>query len=265
MENLDYLEVNKKTWNEKVEHHVGSDFYDVDSFLNGKNSLNDIECSLLGDVTGKSILHLQCHFGQDSLSLQRMGASVTGVDFSEEAIKNAIEFNHKMALDAKFICSDIYSLEQKHENKYDIIFTSYCTIGWLPDIDKWASVVRHFLKDDGMFVMADFHPVVWMYDNDFTHVQYPYFKSEAIVEEESGTYADKEAGLNTSSITWNHGLAEIFAAFKKAGLYVDEFREHDYSPYNCFNGMEEYEKGKYRIKVFGNKIPMVYSLKVMCK
>jgi 2-polyprenyl-3-methyl-5-hydroxy-6-metoxy-1,4-benzoquinol methylase len=261
----DFIEVNKKTWNEKVEHHVGSEFYDVASFLNGKSSLNEIELSLLGDVTGKTILHLQCHFGQDSLSLQRMGAKVTGVDFSEEAIKKAVGLNQKMELDANFICSDIYSLAQKHDGKYDIVFTSYGTIGWLPDLDKWAGVVRHFLKDDGIFVMADFHPVVWMYDNDFTHVQYRYFKSEPIVEVESGTYADKDAGLTTSSITWNHGLAEIFAAFKNAGLYVDEFFEHDYSPYNCFNSMEEYEKGKYRIKAFGNKIPMVYSFKVLCK
>lgn len=263
MEN--YIEVNKKTWNEKVVHHIGSSFYDVASFLNGKSSLNEIELSLLGDVKGKTILHLQCHFGQDSLSLQRMGAEVTGVDFSDEAIKNAIELNQKMDLDAKFICSDIYTLDQKLDEKFDIVFTSYGTIGWLPDINRWAAVVRHFLKEDGSFIMADFHPVVWMYDNDFTHVQYPYFKSEPIVEVESGTYADKEAGLTTSSITWNHGLAEIFAAFKHAHLYVDEFYEHDYSPYNCFNGMEEFEAGKYRLKIFGNKIPMVYSFKVKCK
>jgi SAM-dependent methyltransferase len=257
----DYLEVNQKSWDAKVPHHLKSDFYDVDAFLKGKNSLNEIELALLGDVRGKSILHLQCHFGQDSLSLQRMGADVTGVDFSGIAIDTANKLNQNMQLSATFICCDIYNLPATLDKKFDIVFTSYGTIGWLPDLDKWARVVGTFLKPSGSFIMADFHPVLWMFDNNFERVDYAYFKSEAIVENESGTYADNEADIQTTMITWNHGLAEIFNALKNAGLKMDEFYEYDHSPYNCFNGAEAFEPGKYRIKVFGNKIPLVYSLK----
>jgi SAM-dependent methyltransferase len=256
-----YLDINRKTWNEKVKSHLESDFYDVASFIKGKNSINDIEKKLLGNVEGKSILHLQCHFGQDSLSLQRMGAQVTGVNFSIEAINAANELKTQLHLETEFLFTDIYTLPDIHQKKYDIVFTSYGTIGWLPNLEKWANVVRHFLKSDGVFIMADFHPVVWMYDNNFEKIHYSYFKSEAIVEEEAGTYAAKEAAISTCSITWNHGLAEIFMALKSAGLALDEFYEYDYSPYNCFNGAEMYDDGKYRIKSMGNKIPMVYSLK----
>ncbi len=257
----DYLAINKNTWNTKVQSHLQSDFYNVAAFVNGKNSLNSIELALLGDIADKHILHLQCHFGQDSLSLQRMGAQVTGVDFSEAAIKAANELNDQLLLNAKFICSDLYSLPQNHEDKYDIIFTSYGTIGWLPDLDKWAKLIRHYLRPSGRFIMADFHPVVWMFDNNFEKIQYTYFKSDPIIEDEEGSYADKDAQIKTQSITWNHGLSEIFVALKKAGLIVEEFQEYDYSPYDCFNGTESFEEGKYRIKALGNKIPMVYSLK----
>ncbi len=257
----EYLEINKKTWNDKVQSHLQSNFYDVDSFIKGQNSLNEIELALLGDVSGKSILHLQCHFGQDSLSLQRMGAQVTGVDFSDEAIHAANGLKNLLQLGSDFLCSDIYTLPFIHKKKYDIVFTSYGTIGWLPDLDKWAEVIGSSLKPDGIFVMADFHPVVWMFDDNFEKVRYAYFKSDPIVEEEKGTYADKEATIHTTSITWNHSLAELFGALKHAGLCVDEFYEFDYSPYDCFNKTEALGDRKYRIKAFGNKIPMVYSLK----
>ena len=132
----DYLEVNKKLWNEKTTIHVGSDFYEMEEFLAGKNTLKPIETPLLGDVKGKSILHLQCHFGQDSLSLARMGAKVTGLDLSDASISKAQELNKKMGLDAKFVCSDVYSAKNHIKEKFDIVFTSYGTIGWLPDLEE---------------------------------------------------------------------------------------------------------------------------------
>ena len=167
MNQNDYIQLNKASWNEKTESHYTSDFYDNTSFINGRNSLNSIELDLLGDVNGKKILHLQCHFGQDTLSLQRIGATVTGVDFSEAAITKAKQLNDELNLSANFICCDLYSLPEYLQNeKFDIVFTSYGTIGWLPDIDKWASIVAHYLKPDGRFIFAEFHPVIWMYDND---------------------------------------------------------------------------------------------------
>lgn len=263
MEN--YIKINKQTWNDKTDVHVESAFYDNDNFLKGKSTLNAIELELLGDVSNKKILHLQCHFGQDSLSLARLGAKVTGVDFSDKAIAKAKEFNKKLNLDAQFICSDIYDLPNHLNEKFDIVFTSYGTIGWLPDITKWANVVSHFLKTSGKFIMAEFHPVVWMYDNDFKEVFYSYFNIETILEHEEGSYADQKADLKTTSVGWNHPTSEVLNALIQSGLELNSFNEFDYSPYNCFNETEEFAKGKFRIKCFGNKIPMVFSIEATKK
>jgi len=260
MKTNDYIEINKKTWNNKTEVHVTSDFYDNESFLNGKSTLKDIELQLLGDITGKKILHLQCHFGQDTLSFARMGAKATGVDLSDKAIEKAREFNTQLGLETQFICCDLYDLPNHLNEQFDIVFTSYGTIGWLPDLDKWAKVVSQFLKPNGKFVFAEFHPVVWMFDNDFKEVFYSYFNVEPIVEEETGTYADKNAPIETKTITWNHPTSEVLNALIQNGLELNSFNEYNYSPYNCFNETEEFESGKFRIKHLENKIPMVFSL-----
>lgn len=261
MENLhDYIKINKQTWNNKTAVHIDSEFYDVSRFLAGKSSLNDIELQLLGDIKNKKILHLQCHFGQDSLSLARLGAKVTGIDLSDKAIDKAKELNHTLGLDAQFICCDLYDLPKYLNEKFDLVFTSYGTIGWLPDVDKWAKVIAHFLKPHGELVFAEFHPVVWMFDNDFATIDYNYFNIETIIEDESGTYADRYAAIEAQTITWNHPLSEVLTALLANGLTLTSFNEYDYSPYNCFNNTEEFEKGKFRIKHLENKIPMVYSL-----
>mgnify|MGYP006170280505 FL=1 len=261
MENIpDYININKETWNKKTAVHVASDFYNNEAFLNGKSSLNSFEIDLLGDVSHKKILHLQCHFGQDTLSLARLGAKVTGIDFSDQAIEKAKEYSKLLDLDATFICCDVYDTPNHLDEKFDIVYTSYGTIGWLPDMDKWATVVSHFLKRDGKFVFVEFHPVVWMFDNDFTEVSYNYFKSDPIIEEETGTYADKNAPLKQKTISWNHSLSEVVNALIKNGLTIDSLIEYDYSPYNCLNGMEEFETGKFRIQAFENKVPLIYSI-----
>lgn len=255
-----YTAINKSTWNDKVDVHMASDFYDMDGFLSGKSSLNAIELELLGDVFGKKILHLQCHFGQDTLSLSRMGAEVTGIDFSEKAIEKARALTQTLNLKAQFVCCDIYDTLNYIHEKFDLVFTSYGTIGWFPDLNKWAEVISKALRPGGQFIMADFHPVVWMFDNDFKGVLYHYFNTEAIIEEESGTYADREAAISNQTITWNHPTSELINALISNGLELNCFNEHDYSPYNCFNETEEFAPQKYRIKHLENKIPMVYSL-----
>lgn len=257
----DYISINKQTWNNKTDVHINSDFYDMDGFIKGKSTLNSIELELLGDVKGKRVLHLQCHFGQDTMTFSRMGAKATGVDLSDKAVERAREFASQLKLDTTFVCCDIYDAPKYIDEKFDIVFTSYGTIGWFPDLDKWAEVISHFLKPDGIFVMADFHPVVWMYDNDFAAVFYSYFNVEPIIEDESGTYAEKEAALSSKTIGWNHPISEILNSLIKSGLELNNFNEYDYSPYNCFSDMEEFESNKFRIKQFGNKIPMVYSIK----
>jgi ubiquinone/menaquinone biosynthesis C-methylase UbiE len=259
-QNNDYISINKATWNDKTEVHIASDFYDMEGFLKGKSTLHDIELKLLGDVKNKKILHLQCHFGQDTMTLARMGAKVTGVDLSDKAIAKAKEFSEQLNLDTTFICCDIYDAPRYLNEKFDIVFTSYGTIGWFPDIDRWAAVVSRFLKPNGQFVFAEFHPVVWMFDNDFKEVYYNYFNVEPIIEDESGTYADRFSEISTQTMTWNHPISEVLNALLKNGLELKSFDEFDYSPYNCFNETEEFEAGKFRIKQLGNKIPMVYSL-----
>ncbi len=261
-ETLNYLDINKKLWNEKTKHHIDSTFYDNKSFIEGRNSLNKIELDILGDVTGKSILHLQCHFGQDTISLSRMGAKSVGVDLSDGAIAKAKELAIETNTDAEFICCDIYNLPNVLDKKFDIVFTSYGTIGWLPDINKWAEVVDHFLKPGGQFLIAEFHPVVWMYDDHFTHVKYKYSNNGPIHEVEEGTYADVNADIKAEFVCWNHGLAEVMSSLLDQGLVIKQFKEYDYSPYSCFNNYEEFESGKYRVKAFGDKIPYVYALLV---
>ena len=161
---LNYIEVNRNAWNNKVEIHLKSDFYDLNGFLGGKSSLNDVELQLLGAIKGKSILHLQCHFGQDTISLSRLGAEVTGVDFSDSAIEAARKLAVATQSNAQFICCDLYDLPEHLDKKFDIVFTSYGTIGWLPDLNKWSEIVSYFLKPMGHFVFVEFHPFICIFD-----------------------------------------------------------------------------------------------------
>lgn len=255
-----YIEVNRQSWNNRTDAHLKSEFYDLPGFMKGKTSLNDIELGLLGDVKGKTILHLQCHFGQDSISLSRLGAEVTGVDLSDKAIESAKQIAKDVNSNANFICCDIYDLPNHLDKQFDVVFTSYGTIGWLPDLDKWAAVVSKFLKPGGKFVFVEFHPLVWMFDDNFEKIGYNYFNSGAIIETESGTYADKSADISNEYVMWNHSFSEVVNSLIKNKLEIISVDEFDYSPYNCFNKTVEVEPRKYRIEHLGNKIPMVYSI-----
>lgn len=255
-----YLEINKKLWNQKTPIHLDSDFYEMTDFLAGKNTLKPIEMNLLGDIAGKSILHLQCHFGQDSMSLARMGAKVTGVDISDVAIDEAKKINEQLGLDASFVCCDVYSTAEHVHEKFDIVFTSYGTIGWLPDMAKWAAIVHHFMKPKGKFIFVELHPAVWMFDADFKEIMFSYFNTQAIVETSPGTYADQEADIALEEIGWNHPLSEVFTALMNKGLTIKHFEEFDFSPHNCFKGMTERAPGEFVVASLGNKLPMTYSL-----
>ena len=163
-ENNDYFKTNKATWNEKVKVHSKSDMYDLESFKNGKSSLMDYELHALGDVKGKSLLHLQCHFGQDTLSWSRMGATCVGVDISNEGIKLAQKLNKELKLDAKFICCNVLDTSNHIKEKFDIVYTSYGVIGWLPNLKPWGQMIFERLKNGGTFFIAEFHPIIWMFD-----------------------------------------------------------------------------------------------------
>jgi len=256
-----YLDVNRELWNTRTGPHLSSDFYDVPAFRAGKSSLNNIELALLGDVKGQHILHLQCHFGQDSLSLARLGAEVTGVDLSDEAIAAARRLSAELQLPAEFICCDVYELPSHlPDSQFDVVYTSYGVLGWLPDLDRWADLVRRYLRPGGRLVLVEFHPVVWMFDNDFSRLQYSYFNSGPIEETETGTYADTGAPIVNQSITWNHSLSEVVSSLLGQSLQLTHLGEYDYSPYNCFAHTVANADGSFHIGPLGNKAPLVYSI-----
>jgi len=257
---MNYLAINKKLWDDRTAIHCNSDFYDVKSFIEGKDSLNPIEIGLLGDLKYKKVLHLQCHFGMDSIALARRGGIVTGVDFSTESIKKARELNQTTKSKVRFIESDVYSLKDTLDEKFDLVYTSYGVIGWLPDMNKWAALISEFLKPGGQFVMVEFHPVLWMFNDDFQRIEYKYSDTQPILEDLTGTYTDRNASINNKSVTWNHGLAKVVDALIKKGLTISDFQEYDYSPYDCFENTVRVEEGKFQIKGLEGIIPMVYSI-----
>ncbi len=166
-----------------------------------------------------------------------------------------------LGTNTRFIQSDIFDLTEKLHETFDIVFTSYGVIGWLPDMKKWAEIVSHFLKPGGTFVMVEFHPVVWMFSYDFKKIEFNYMDSSPIIEELEGTYADRESDIKDKSITWNHGLAYVIDSITKSGLKLNDFKEYDYSPYDCFKNTIKIGDNRFQIKGLENKIPMIYSIK----
>ncbi len=256
----EYIKINRQAWDTRALIHVKSDFYHHQDFLKGNTSLNDIELNLLGDISGLDILHLQCHFGQDTISLARMGAKVTGVDFSEKAIEIARKTAKQTNSEAEFICCNLYDLPQHLNKTFDMVFTTYGTIVWLPDIERWAQIVSKYLKPGGKFIFVEFHPFVLMFDDQFKQIIYPYSSKNAIIETEKGTYADKNAKVNLQSVTWNHSVSETMNSLINNNIEINKIEEYNYSPYNSFNNTIEVAEGKFMIQSLENKIPMVYSI-----
>lgn len=259
------FEANKDGWNKRTGIHKDSEFYDLEGFKKNRNSLNNIELEELGDVKGKSLLHLQCHFGQDSLSWAALGADVTGLDFSEEAIATAKNLSLEMKLDASFVCANVYDTCAVVMGQFDIVFTSYGTIGWLPRLKPWAEIIAAKLKPGGFFYIADFHPVLWMLDDDMKQLKYSYFNDEVIVTQQKGTYTDREAPIEYTEYGWNHPLSDILNSLIGAGLQIEFLHEFPFSPYNCFANVEQHEDGMWRFKDKGNRFPMMYTIKAYRK
>jgi ubiquinone/menaquinone biosynthesis C-methylase UbiE len=259
MQDTRAIKSNQELWDNFVKVHVNSEFYDVPRFLKGKCSLDEIQLELLGNVKGKSVLHLQCHFGQDTLSLARMGARVTGVDFSRVAIETARDFNAQLQLNAKFIQSDVNQLDKFLDGEFDIVYASYGVIGWHSDLEKWARIVSRFMKKGARFCFAEFHPVFWMLDDDHSAIGYSYFKSDTIINEDQRSYAEPAAGRLGTSYCWNHSLSELFQALESHGLTIRKFKEYDYLPYRTFQDITE-KKGRYYVRGLEHKLPLVYSL-----
>ncbi len=256
------FETNRETWNQKVAVHAKSDFYNLEAFKKGATSLHRYELEALGDVKGKSMLHLQCHFGQDTLSIARMGGQCTGVDLSDKGIELARQLNEELNLDAQFVCCNVLDTSQHINKQFDIVFTSYGVIGWLPDLQPWAQIIAERLKPGGFFYMVEFHPIAWMFDYTVNPPKmiYGYDQAEAIYEEYEGTYADDDTTKITSKeYGWNHSLSEVIDSLLQAGLQLEFFREHKGSPYNIFPNLVKNNEGLYQLE--NGLYPLVYEVK----
>ncbi len=265
MDHLEKFEINRNTWNTKVNIHAQSDFYDLANFKNGKSSLNKYELQALGNITGKSILHLQCHFGQDTLSFSRMGAKCTGVDISDEGIKLAKQLKSELMLDASFVRCNVLDISKYISENFDIVFTSYGTIGWLPDLKPWAKMISERLNTGGFFYIVEFHPIAWMFDYTVSppNMKYGYHQKEAIYEEYEGTYADKTSKMVSKEYGWNHSLGEVISSLSEAGLHIEYLREHDASPYDIFPGLVKNGEGLFELS---NKMyPLIFEAKATKK
>lgn len=259
----EYLEINKTAWNNKVPYHIASTFYDNEQFIKGKTSLKEAELCLLGPVEGLKIAHLQCHFGQDSISLSRIGAIVTGVDFSNEAIEQARILALKCGQSTHFVEDDVYSFNKNGSQKYDLVFTSYGTIGWLPELNSWAKTISRSLRKGGRFVMVDFHPFVWTFDDEMRHIAYDYFNTQTIIETTNGTYADRHAPLFDETHSWNHTISDILQALIKNNLKITNFLEYPYSSYDCFTNLKKVSEDKFVFNHIEAKIPMMYGIEAI--
>ena len=260
-EHANYFETNKDTWNNKVSIHAKSDMYQMESFKNGETSLMPYELKALGDVSNKSLLHLQCHFGQDTLSWSRMGAKCVGVDLSDEGVKLAKQLNQELKLDAEFVCCNVLDTSKHVSKTFDIVFTSYGTIGWLPDLKPWAIMIAERLKVGGTFYIVEFHPILWMFDyvDGKPKMKYHYNQEEVIYEEYEGTYADQSSKMVSKEYGWNHGLAEVVNALIEAGLQIEYLNEYDESPYDVFPDLIKLHNGMYKMK--NQLFPMIFEIK----
>ncbi|WP_179351579.1 class I SAM-dependent methyltransferase [Winogradskyella vidalii] len=256
-----YFEVNKATWNKKVAIHAQSEMYNLEVFKKGKTSLMPYELKTLKNVEGKSLLHLQCHFGQDTLSWSRRGAKCVGIDISDEGIKLAKQLNKELALDADFVCCNVLDTSQYVSETFDIVFTSYGTIGWLPDLKPWAKMISERLKVGGTFYIVEFHPIAWMFDyvNGNAEMKYHYSQDEVIYEQYEGTYANETSKMVSKEYGWNHGLSEVVNALIEAGLQIDYLNEYDESPYDVFPNLKKTESGMYKME--NQLFPLIFELK----
>jgi len=260
----EYLRKNRDLWDALTPIHARSEFYDVESFKSGKSSLMPIEREELGDVSGRSLLHLQCHFGLDTLSWARLGAVATGVDFSGEAINLARRLSAETGIKADFICADIYDLPDVLQGRFDIVFTSYGVLCWLPDLTRWADVVSHFLRPGGAFYMVEFHPLLTVFDDSANGVQlrptHSYFPGPEPMEfERTGSYADSTVLLDRPSYEWTHSLGDVVSALATAGLRIDFLHEFPVCCSRALPSMTQDDEGWWRLE--GDNLPLTFSIK----
>ena len=263
----DPIAANRRLWDARTPIHVRSDFYDVAGFRGGNTSLRPLELGEVGDVRGKRLLHLQCHFGLDTLSWARLGAEVTGLDFSETAITQARALADELGIVARFVEADVHdAVEALGGETFDVVFTSYGVIAWLPDIRHWAEVVARLVAPGGCFYMAEIHPASQMFSDEpgieDLRVGYPYRTrpDEPLRFEESGTYADYDADITMPEHVWLHGLGDLVTALIDAGLVLEFLHEHDVTVFQQFPFLERHDDGWWRLPADQPSVPLLFSL-----
>jgi SAM-dependent methyltransferase len=270
---VDSFAVNRANWDERAPAHVASPGYAVEKFRTDPSYLSGVvrfDLPRLGEVDGLRGVHLQCHIGTDTISLSRLGARMTGLDFSGTAIDEARKLASEIGSPVEFVQSDVYdTLQVLPAGEFDFVFTGIGALCWLPDIRRWASVVAALLKPGGRLFLREGHPMMWAVDerrNDALVVGYPYFETAEPIEfTEEGTYVPTEAQFTHNvSHSWNHGLGEIVTALLGEGLRITMLTEHDSVPWQPFDGrMIEDELGEWRLTEHRERMPMSYTLQAI--
>jgi SAM-dependent methyltransferase len=268
----EYLKTNLAWWDEAVGVHVGTEMYDVEGFRRGADTLTSIERDELGPLVGEgtSLLHLQCHFGLDTLSWARRGATVTGVDFSGKAVAQARRLADEVGLSrrATFLRSNVYELPAVLEARFDVVFSSWGVLIWLDDLERWANVVARYVRPGGTFYLAEFHPVSMLIDDkapgDELRLTYPYFQRRQPNRwDEPGSYADPQAAMQaTVTYEWEHGLGEIVTPLLRRGLRLDFLHEFPYTRGLEMPFLERRDDGWQHLKGGRDDIPLSFSLKM---
>jgi SAM-dependent methyltransferase len=264
----EYLRANRDLWNRMTPIHAGSEFYDLKGFRAGRCSLMDIDRQEVDDVSGRSLLHLQCHFGMDTLSWARLGARVTGADFSEEAIALAGSLAAELDIPAEFYCCNLYDLPTILSQTFDIVFTSGGVLPWLPDLKRWAEVIAGFLHPQGFIYLREDHPVRYIFEDQngvsTPQVRYPYFHSDQPMRFQSqGTYADRSAEILTDSYEWSHSLSDVINALILAGLRIEYLHEFPFATYQSLPFLVQGDDGLWRYPRHPESLPLTFSLRAV--
>ncbi len=263
-----YFEANRRQWDERVAIHRRSAFYDVAGFLAGKSTLGSHEPAEVGAVAGKTLLHLQCHFGLDTLSWARLGAEVTGLDFSGEAVREARSLAREASLRAEFVHANVYGAAVALAGRsFDIVYTGGGALVWLPDLPRWAEIVTSLLKPGGVFYIQESHPFGHVFDDETECdlvVRYPYFHApEPDRWEEPGSYADPAAEtVENVSYEWTHTLGTVVTALGQAGLVIEFLHEFDRLFWKQFPFMTPGEEpDSWVLPEHRASIPLAYSIR----
>jgi SAM-dependent methyltransferase len=258
--------VNRRMWDESVPLHVASPSYDVPRFKKGWIPLHPLEVKEVGPVRGQSLLHLQCHFGMDTLSWARLGARVTGVDYSPVAVAAAVRLAREVGIDARFLESNVYQASRKLRGHFDVVYTGKGALCWLPDLAKWARTVTHFLKPGGRFFFLEDHPISEVFEarpnSSRLVVKNRYFEREPLRDESPGTYAAPDAKLrNALSYAWIHPISDVLSSLVSVGLRVDALAEYPYTYWHKFPRMHLGRDRFWHLDDTDVSLPLMYFLR----